>query len=904
MPKPKFILDYKRYHALARQAAAEGCVLLKNDREALPLRRGERVSVFGRIAWSYYKSGTGSGGLVNTHYVTGILDALRQCEAVELNAELLKVYEDWIRENPYVRGEGWFGEPWCQEEMPVTPELVNEAAKNSDCAVIILGRTAGEDKDASDTPGSFQLTETERNLLRLVCGSFERSIVLLNVGGIIDMSWVAEFDPAAVMYVWQGGQEGGNGVCDVLTGAVCPCGHLSDTIADRIEHYPAADNFGDPHENIYREDIYVGYRYFETFAREQVLYPFGFGLSYTKFEREFRAFTRWDNEIMAYCFVTNTGECAGKDVVQLYVQKPQGELGNPKRMLVAFEKTKLLEPGEKVYVKLTFPMRLLASYDDSGRTGHKSCWVLEKGDYIFTLGSDVRSAEMAFCITIPETEVVQKLLEACSPTVKFKRLRPRITSEGTFKDWEDVPTRSYDLEARMAQRYIPDIPYKGRQGITVEDVYYGRAKREDFFSQFTDSELCCFVRGEGMSSPKATPGTAAAIGGVTDWARELGIPVGCFSDGPSGIRMDCGTKATSLPNGTALGCTWNVDLLEELFTCVGFEMRKFLIDCLLGPGINIHRHPLCGRNFEYFSEDPVLTGMLATAQLWGLHTAGVRGAIKHLAVNNQEYLRKENNSVLSERALREIYLRAFELCVKLGGAMVVMTSYNAVNGIWTASNFDLVSAILRGQMGFEGMVMTDWWASMNEDGGEPSIKNTHLMVRSTNDIYMVFEDSLGNSLHDRSEEALAAGIVQRGDYILASAHILMILMSTATIQRKLGIPNPRPFEVIEDTEHKPPEHSCRTLPERSFEAAGGMEVWYKVEREDECRLVFTCESAAALDTAQGSVSVFLEDALLTTISWNGGGERLCAVTIPGNAPRRVKLYFPIGGLTVRDVHLE
>ncbi len=287
-------LDLEKYATLARQAAAEGCVLLENEKQALPLREGESVAVFGRMAFHYYKSGLGSGGLVNTRYVVGILDALKECKEIQLDEKLLGV---------------------------------------------------------------------------------------LNVGNIIDMSWVEKYHPQAVLYAWQGGQEGGNGVADVLTGKVCACGKLTDTIAERIEYYPSTENFGDPYKNYYKEDIYVGYRYFETFAKDKVLYPFGYGLSYTNFETKAEIFKNTEDELTVAATVTNIGDVRGKEVVQVYVKAPQGKLGNPARKLIGFAKTRELAPGEKEELVIIIPKYDMASYDDSGVTGHKSCYVLEEGTY-------------------------------------------------------------------------------------------------------------------------------------------------------------------------------------------------------------------------------------------------------------------------------------------------------------------------------------------------------------------------------------------------------------------------------------------------------------------------------------------------------------------------------------------
>ena len=289
-------LDLEKYATLARQAAAEGCVLLENEKQALPLREGESVAVFGRMAFHYYKSGLGSGGLVNTRYVVGILDALKECKEIQLDEKLLGIYANWIKENPYDEGQGWGRVPWSQKEMEVTEEML-DCARSNDVSLVIIGRTAGEDQDNNTNLGSYCLTETEEDLICRVCEVSKCTVVVLNVGNIIDMSWVEKYHPQAVLYAWQGGQEGGNGVADVLTGKVCACGKLTDTIAERIEYYPSTENFGDPYKNYYKEDIYVGYRYFETFAKDKVLYPFGYGLSYTNFETKAEIFKNTEDEL-------------------------------------------------------------------------------------------------------------------------------------------------------------------------------------------------------------------------------------------------------------------------------------------------------------------------------------------------------------------------------------------------------------------------------------------------------------------------------------------------------------------------------------------------------------------------------------------------------------------------------
>ena len=773
-------LDLERYAVLARQATAEGCVLLENEGQALPLREGERVAVFGRMAFHYYKSGLGSGGLVNTRYVVGILDALKECKEIQLDEKLMGIYADWIKENPYDEGQGWGRVPWSQKEMEVTEEML-DCARNNDVSLVIIGRTAGEDQDNNTKPGSYCLTETEEDMIRRVCQVSKRTAVVLNVGNIIDMSWVKKYHPQAVLYAWQGGQEGGNGVADVLTGKVCACGKLTDTIAQSIEDYPSTENFGDPFKNYYKEDIYVGYRYFETFAKDKVLYPFGYGLSYTSFGIKAEILKNSEEELTVAAEVVNTGAVKGKEVVQVYAKVPQGKLGNPARRLIGFAKTGELKPGEKEEVVIVIPKYDLTSYDDSGVTGHKSCYVLEEGTYEIFVGSDVRSAESVGCYE-EKFRVVEKLQEACAPVEKFSRMKAVLMPDGSYQAvTEEVPVRTVDPQERRKQNLPETLAYTGDKGYKLVDVLDGKVSMENFVAQIREEDLIAMFRGEGMCSPKVTPGTAAAFGGVTESMKALGIPVGCCADGPSGIRMDCGTKAFSLPNGTALGCTFNTELVSDLYEMTGKELRLNKIDSLLGPGMNIHRNPLNGRNFEYISEDPLLTGRICAAQVKAMAKSGIGSTIKHFCGNNQEVGRSTSDSVMSERCLREIYLKGFEMAVREGGARSVMTTYGSVNGLWTAGSYDLCTTILRKEWGFEGIVMTDWWAKSNYEGHQAEVQVKAPMVAAQNDIYMVVSDAKANPEKDDVEEMLHAGKLTLGELQRNGANILGFLLKSPSI---------------------------------------------------------------------------------------------------------------------------
>ena len=574
----RYALDMEKYADLARTASAEGCVLLKNDNSTLPLRKGDKVAVFGRMAFHYYKSGLGSGGLVNTRYVVSILDALRACKDIKLDEKLLGMYETWIKEHPYDEGAGWGLVPWSQEEMPVTEEMLN-AASEDDVALVIIGRTAGEDQDNTDKPGSYELTPTEEDLIRKVSSTFSRTAVILNVGNIIDMKWVKTFDPAAVLYAWQGGQEGGNGVCDVLTGCVNPCGKLTDTIAESIDDYPSTANFGDLKKNYYKEDIYVGYRYFETFAKDKVLYPFGFGLSYTSFSVEAAAKEKDKDTVRVEAVVKNTGLLAGKEVLEVYAKAPQGVLDTPERVLCGFAKTKELAAGEEEHITLDIPKKTFASYDDSGVTGHRDSFVLLEGTYTIYVGTDVRTAQKAGSYAQVFT-VAEQLEEVCAPQEPFARMTRKAGDEIGYTQ---TPERIYGPYDRVEKP--KEIPQTGDKGYRLEDVYNQKISMDTFVAQLSDEDLIMLFRGEGMCSPKVTPGTAAAFAGLTPSLRDFGIPAACASDGPSGMRMDCGTKAFSLPNGTLLGCTFNCELVRKLYEMTGLELRLNRADTLLSPMI-------------------------------------------------------------------------------------------------------------------------------------------------------------------------------------------------------------------------------------------------------------------------------------------------------------------------------
>ncbi len=767
----------KEFPSVCRVAAAEGAVLLKNEREVLPFKKGEKISVFGRTQFDYNKSGTGSGGLVNVLYVTNIIDPLVSCGDVEVNTKLVDTYKEWLKDNPFDVGQGWANEPWCQKEMPISEALATDCAKTSEKALVVIGRTAGEDRDNFNGAGSYQLNDEERQMLKNVCDAFDKVCVVLNVGNIIDMSFVEEFGVESVMYVWHGGMEGGNAVVDLVTGKVSPSGKLSDTIAKDINDYPSNDNFGDREENKYVEDIYVGYRYFETFCPEKVAYPFGFGLSYTNFDIKFESAKLMHSVYTVTATVTNTGDMPGKEVVQCYYSAPQGKLGKPKYELLTYKKTKLLNPGESEKITLTFNIEQMASFDDSGVTGHKNAWLLELGDYDILIGNSIRNLEKIETYVAVENFVLTfKPQEALAPEKEFDRIKPVLKDGKLVVSKEKVPTAENDLEERIVKSRMAEISYTGDKGFKLLDVANGNCTMNEFVAQLSDDDMICMVKGEGMNSHKVTAGTGGAFGGVTDSLLDFGIPVACVTDGPSGIRLDSGNKATAMPIGTCLACTFNDELVEDVHIFEGLELRANKIDALLGPGMNIHRHPLNGRNFEYFSEDPVLTGNMAAAICRGIAQSGPTATIKHFACNSQEIGRASADSVVSQRALREIYLKGFEIAVKQGGATAIMTAYNPVNGYWSAGNYDLNTTILRDEWKYTGFVMTDWWAKMNCKGGEAYNTNTKQMVRAQNDVFMVCK--CAETQPDNIKEGMKEGYISRSDLQRCCINLLNYILKS------------------------------------------------------------------------------------------------------------------------------
>lgn len=783
------ITGCKGHIGLSKEAAKEGMVLLKNKGGILPLKNGARVALFGKGTFDYVKGGGGSGD-VTVAYIRNLYEGLKlQKDKISIFEPLCDYYKKDV-ERQYAEGNV----PGMTVEPAVPEDLLALAKAYTDTAIISICRFSGEGWDRKSVidnenkhlwdderkmtelsakifaDGDFCLSREEAAMVDVVKKNFAKVIVVMNVGGMVDTSWFVKEDAiGAVLMAWQGGMEGGLAAAELLVGDGNPSGKLSDTFAKTLEDYPSTCNFHESRDYVdYTDDIYVGYRYFETIpgAAGKVNYPFGFGLSYTTFKVKTKSAKEKKGKIRIEAEVTNTGSRTGKEVVQVYFEAPQGKLGKPKKQLIAFEKTRALAPGETQKIYLSFKAEDMASYDDLGKV-QKAAFVLEKGEYLFHVGTSVRDTKQLDVVFSLEEDIVVKQLESRLTPSSLSR---RMLADGSF---EELPlSQANDPDANELESmpkeemegFAPAIrarnrfqlwrePYKKDAHVLME-VAEGKISVDEFLDQLTDEEMAHLLGGQ--------PNTGVANTFGYGNMPEYGVPAIMTADGPAGLRIlpQCGVKTTCWPCSTLLACSWNPEVIEAVGAAGGAEVKENNIAMWLTPAVNIHRSPLCGRNFEYYSEDPFLSGKLASAMVKGIQSNHIGATVKHFAFNNKETNRKNSDSRVSERAAREIYLKAFEIIVKEAQPWSIMTSYNIINGHRASENEELLEGILREEWGYEGCVTTDWWTC-----GEH-----YKEVKAGNDVKM------GCGYPERLLEALEKGCLTRKEMHACAKRIINLIL--------------------------------------------------------------------------------------------------------------------------------
>lgn len=795
----------QRNSDLSKTAAGEGIVLLENKDKTLPLKKASNIALFGGAAYATIKGGTGSGD-VNQRELVSIFDGLENKGFTFTNkdwyttfAQKLQLAKDEQKSNDYITFiKGTFGgsPSYVANDFAYSDAEIAKAKEGTDTAVYTISRISGEGEDRIEKKGDYYLSDVEKENLIKISSTFEKVIVLLNVGGIIDTKFFSEINGLdAMVLVSQGGQRGGDAVAEMLDGTINPSGKLTDTWALNYMDYPSSATFGlndnNPLQEEYTEDIYNGYRYFDTFGKKAA-YEFGYGMSYTTFEITNTVTTLSEDKSMVNVkvMVENTGDCAGKEVVQVYYSAPDGTLEKPYQNLAVYGKTDLLSPGQSQTLNLSYKVNNMASYNMA-----EAAYVLEAGDYLVRVGNSSRNTQVSAKITLDKTvkteqltnhKVIDKditvltkkdaipytytkeaeeIASAAKLTLDASSINTVINITGSNEDVtvyvSDTTETKYlfaeNKEGAAAEIILPgyskaikkDTVSKYNEKVkkldgdfsknTLLDVYNGTITMEQFVSGMTLTELSNLVVGSKSSSGTAAENSVKGTSGETTglYLETKKIPNTTLADGPAGVRLtnnyeQDGVKyyqyCTAWPIGTMLTQTWNDTLIEEVGKAVGEEMKEYGVTFWLAPGMNIHRNPLNGRNFEYYSEDPFLTGSIGTAMTKGVQSnPGVGVSIKHYAGNSQEQNRNDQNNTITERAFREIYLKGFEYVVRQAKPMAIMASYNENNSIPASDDYELCTLLPRGEWGFDGIIMTDW------GGGQSTPMNS---MHAGNDLIM------------------------------------------------------------------------------------------------------------------------------------------------------------------------
>ena len=824
---------------IARKIAEESIVLLKNADHILPLKEKKEIAFFGRTQIGTLYSGNGSGGA----NIAGCGTILEECEKRGIKPESLlkEFYEykasaeqvteedefDWTKVSEMVNSGimyeifGKYKAPLDEYDVPET--LIFQAAEKTDTAIFVIGRNSGGEECDRHLPEDYYLTRSEESLLKDICTHFANVVIVLNVNGLIDLSWMKKYASIkSLLFIGIPGEEGASALAGILTGEINPSGKLAVTIAEHYEDYPSADHFSWDKEHlenildyesyglsseengstgftkspvtVYWEDIYTGYRYFDTFGK-QVLYPFGYGLSYTAFAISDALVKKQNGGILVTADVKNIGEMSGKEVIQIYLSKvyPAEGVERPYQELKGFEKTSDLAPGEKEQVKIWIPWRELAVYDEE-----RAAWVIESGDYLLKMGNSSRDTFVKGLICVEKTILAEQCTNCLNITEcnngKIEFLTQK-ENDAEMASVLNITEQNKDVSGQNIIFVTPEDVHDvqenrkcGKETISKAETTVSEREKERNLAELSIKELAALCVGYGPGTPFAAVGDRSDPstifddegkpmttnshptgypGYVSPAIEEKGIKSVFYKDGPAGIG------GVAWPTEMLIACSFDKKLWQMFGDAVGKECEEQQVNVWLAPAVNLHRNPLCGRNFEYFSEDPYLTGVCACKITKGVQNSRpVIVCPKHFAANEQETFRRGNagknvdavDSILTERALREQYLKPFEMLVKDAGIACIMTSFNKINGSFSGGSHDLCTHILREEWGFEGAVVTDWGdMDMVVDGADA--------VAAGNDIVMPGGPPVIRQILKGYEE----GRVTREELEQAVRHLLIMI---------------------------------------------------------------------------------------------------------------------------------
>ena len=838
---------------LSMNLATQGMVLLENNNNVLPMASSGNVALFGGGAVKTVKGGTGSGD-VNQRSVTSVWDGFKNAGYNVTSESWLNEFEAYYDEETGGSSGGLWGSPKVEDTLISDAQIEEAKQDGTTTAVYVIARNSGEFADRLDAEGDYQLWGNEEENLKKVAANFDNVIVVLNVGGIIDTKFFHEIEGLdSLLLMSQAGMRGGDAVVKVLNGEVTPSGKLTDTWAVNYEDYSSSEGFGANDENVtqedYTDDIYVGYRYFDTFNVTPA-YEFGYGLSYTDFNIDVKDVTVDEENVTVDVRVTNVGEkYAGKEVVEVYFSAPDGALEKPYQELATYGKTDTLAPGESQELTLSYATTEMSSYSED-----LAAYVMENGDYVVRVGNSSRNTSVEAVINLDSNKVTEQLsnqmvqdeeidtlsnegatpytyegeAEEIAKAERFELDANAIETVNNASEYDDESVISYvyegsdytvvDQEAnprytkapsgnnttpsQLIEPYEETIQYveKTKENPTLLDVYQGTVTMEELLASLSVEEMSYIVEGLGWGGG-SEPVVGAQANSVKGAAGETtsryyetrAIPNTVLADGPAGIRItqsytENGTTyyqyCTAFPIGTLIAQSWDKDVAKQFGEAIGEEMLEMGVTMWLAPGMNIHRNPLCGRNFEYYSEDPLVAGVTAASTTLGVQSnEGIGVTIKHYAGNNQENNRNAVNNTITERALREIYLKGFEIAVKTANPMAIMTSYNLNNSMPAADDYDLCTDIPRGEWGFNGLVMTDW------GGGQSTPVNS---MHAGNDLIMPGGSS--KSIAEATGVTLPLGDLQK-----ATRNVLNVIMDSTQF-KKIGAENGVEVEIGKFTE--------------------------------------------------------------------------------------------------------